>query len=339
MQDPDPADFLSVEIKKLFEKSEKLGFQGEAVLQAVQKFSKLGGSKKQIPLLSEEVEKVIFKAMKTLKPAATQGALVYIPDLRRELREYFLDKESFDRAILNLAKLEKVQLQSHSLPAELTEEQRQQLTTTAALFPDELEDSELGEIPKEWKVTNFGEVSSCFDSKRVPLSKRQREQRQGNIPYYGATSIMDYVDDFLFDGVYLLTGEDGSVLKENGTPFVQYIWGKSWVNNHAHVLQGKNGVSTEHLMIFIQNQNITAYVTGAVQLKLNQKNMNSIPFIKATDPINHRFQIIIEPLYAKYQQATVEMASLVSLRDSLLPKLISGKIISDVSKISSEAAA
>ena len=125
LQDPDPADFLSVEIKKLFEKSEKLGFQGEAVLQAVQKFSKLGGSKKQIPLLSEEVEKVIFKAMKTLKPAATQGALVYIPDLRRELREYFPDKESFDRAILNLAKLEKVQLQSHSLPAELTEEQRQ----------------------------------------------------------------------------------------------------------------------------------------------------------------------------------------------------------------------
>ncbi|WP_052286176.1 hypothetical protein [Methanococcoides burtonii] len=85
----------------------------------------------------------------------------------------------------------------------------------------------------------------------------------------------------IFDGIYLLLGEDGSVLKDDGSPFIQYIWGKSWVNNHAHVLQGTNNVSTEHLMLFMQNQNISVYVTGAVQLKLNQKNMNSIPFINA----------------------------------------------------------
>jgi len=97
----------------------------EAVLQAVQKYAKPGFSKRQGPLSSEEAEKIIFKAMKNLKPAAAQGALVYIPDLRRALSEFFPDKESFDQAILNLAKLEKVQLQSHSLPAELTEEQRQ----------------------------------------------------------------------------------------------------------------------------------------------------------------------------------------------------------------------
>jgi len=125
LQEPDPADFLSAEIKKLFEKGEKLGFQMEAVLQAVQKYAKPGFSKRQGPLSSEEAEKIIFKAMKNLKPAAAQGALVYIPDLRRALSEFFPDKESFDQAILNLAKLEKVQLQSHSLPAELTEEQRQ----------------------------------------------------------------------------------------------------------------------------------------------------------------------------------------------------------------------
>jgi hypothetical protein len=76
------------------------------------------------PLTTEEAENIIFKAMTTLKPAAAQGALVYIPDLREALRNTFPDKESFDRAILNLAKFEKVQLQSHSLPAELTEEQR-----------------------------------------------------------------------------------------------------------------------------------------------------------------------------------------------------------------------
>jgi len=219
-----------------------------------------------------------------------------------------------------------------------TPEQRQQLTA-AALFPDELEDSELGPIPKGWEATTFGEVSSCFDSKRVPLSKRQREQRQGAIPYYGATSIMDYVDEYLFDGIYLLLGEDGSVLKDDGTPFVQYIWGKSWVNNHAHVLQGKNGVSTEQLLVFIQNTNIAAYVTGAVQLKLNQKNMKSIPLVKASEDINQQFQAIIKPLFAKYRQCSEEIAHLISLRDALLPKLLSGDVTLAETQLETEAVA
>jgi hypothetical protein len=125
LQEPNPADFLSAEIRKVFEKGEKLGFRAEAILQAVQRYTGSWPTKIRAPLTTEETESIIFKAMTTLKPAATQGALVYIPDLRKALRGTFPDKESFDEAILHLARLEKVQLQSHSLPAELTEEQRQ----------------------------------------------------------------------------------------------------------------------------------------------------------------------------------------------------------------------
>ncbi|MCH8474880.1 MAG: restriction endonuclease subunit S [Opitutales bacterium] len=100
-------------------------------------------------------------------------------------------------------------------------------------------------------MSSVGSVSICLDSKRVPLSKRQREKRQGSFPYYGATSVMDYIDDYLFDETLLLLGEDGSVLKEDGTPFLQYVWGKLWVNNHAHVLKGVSGVSTEELYLFL----------------------------------------------------------------------------------------
>lgn len=124
LQEPNPADFLSAEIKKLFEKGERLGFQVEAILQAVQAQAKPSSSKKPLALAPAEKERIIFNAMNSLKPAAAQGALVYIPDLRQVLRSTFPDKESFDRAILELARLERVQLQSHSLPAELTEEQR-----------------------------------------------------------------------------------------------------------------------------------------------------------------------------------------------------------------------
>jgi len=211
-------------------------------------------------------------------------------------------------------------------------EQYAELRATAELFPSAMQDSELGEIPEGWEASDFGSVSNCFDRHRIPLSKRQREQRQGSIPYYGATSIMDYVDEPIFDGVYLLLGEDGSVLKEDGSPFTQYIWGKSWVNNHAHVLQGANGVSTEQLYLFIGMQNITAYVTGAVQLKLNQKNMNSIPFIKAPDELNTRFAKLIAPMFGLRRTLTEENGSLTGTRDALLPRLLSGELCLSVAE-------
>lgn len=201
-----------------------------------------------------------------------------------------------------------------------------QLATTADAFPSSFIDSDLGQIPEGWEVTTFGEVSNCFDNKRIPLSKRQREERPGNIPYYGATSVMDYVDEPIFDGIYLLLGEDGSVLKENGTPFTQYIWGKSWVNNHAHVLQGTNGISTEHLLTFINRTNIAAYITGAVQLKLNQRNMNSIQFFQANQSVNQAFDARLQALFAAYRNNSVENQSLAETRDALLPKLLSGEI-------------
>ncbi len=206
-------------------------------------------------------------------------------------------------------------------------ESYQQLTQTAALFPSAMQESELGEIPEGWEISTFGDVSTCFDSKRVPLSKRKREEKQpGYIPYYGATSVMDYVNEWIFDDVYLLLGEDGSVVKEDGTPFVQYIWGKTWVNNHAHVLQGKNGISTEHLMVFAKGVNIASYVTGAVQLKLNQKNMNSIPFLKASSEINLKFQEIVKGFYNTCRNNVENSQSLSSVRDTLLPRLLSGEV-------------
>lgn len=210
---------------------------------------------------------------------------------------------------------------------QLSVEAQQQLKSAAALFPEVLVESELGEIPEGWNVRTFGSVSQCFDSKRIPLSKKKREEKKpGEIPYYGATSIMDYINEWIFDDIYLLLGEDGSVIKEDGTPFVQYVWGKSWVNNHAHVLQGKNGVSTEQLMLFIQRQNITAYITGAVQLKLNQGNMNSIPFLDAGENINCAFYDFVKPFYEKIRMTVDENKALTELRDVLLPKLLSGKI-------------
>ena len=104
------------------------------------------------------------------------------------------------------------------------------------------------EIPEGWSITNIKEITNCFDSKRKPLSGKQREFMKGNIPYYGATGIMDYVDDYLFNGDFVLMAEDGSIMTKDNKPILQRISGKTWVNNHAHILEPTKGYSCALLM-------------------------------------------------------------------------------------------
>jgi type I restriction enzyme S subunit len=199
-------------------------------------------------------------------------------------------------------------------------------TATAALFPAHFDHQSDGVVPTGWLATTLGDVIEISDSKRIPLSGREREARKGKYPYHGAASVMDYVDDYLFDGIYALMGEDGSVINEDGTPVLQYVWGKFWVNNHAHVLRGKNGISTEHLLLHLKGCNIAAFVNGAVQPKLNQGNMNRIPFILPPPEIGQAFAKTIEPLFAQIRANTEQSRTLATLRDTLLPKLLSGEL-------------
>ena len=198
---------------------------------------------------------------------------------------------------------------------------------TAALFPSHYDHKAEGVVPTGWRATTLGEVIEISDAKRIPLSGRERKARQGKYPYHGASSVMDYVDDYLFDGIYALMGEDGSVINDDGTPVLQYVWGRFWVNNHAHVLRGKNGISTEHLLLHLKGCNIAPFVNGAVQPKLNQGNMNRIPFMLPPPEISQAFAMTIDPLFAQIRANTDQSHTLATLRDTLLPKLLSGEII------------
>ena len=190
----------------------------------------------------------------------------------------------------------------------------------------EMVESELGMIPKGWRVGKLGEIITNFDRKRVPLSSRERENRKGIFPYYGATSILDYVDHYLFDGVYLLMGEDGTVITENEKPILQYVSGKFWVNNHTHVLQGKDPFSTEYVLLQLRNTNVKHIVTGAVQPKMNQGNMNDLPVLIPDKFTLATFQGIIRPIFEKILEIEQETSSLAGIRDNLLPKLMNGEI-------------
>lgn len=128
----------------------------------------------------------------------------------------------------------------------------------------------------EWKTYKLGDVVNILDNRRIPLSARQREQRRGEYPYYGAQGIIDYVDDYLFDGTYLLIAEDGENLRSKKQNIAQLVSGKYWVNNHAHILESNGLCDIRYICYLLNIIDISGYITGSAQPKLNQANLLAI---------------------------------------------------------------
>ena len=126
------------------------------------------------------------------------------------------------------------------------------------------------------KEYRLNEVTINFDKKRVPLSGTQREKRHGKYRYYGAQGVIDYIDDYIFDGVYLLIAEDGENLKSKKQNIAQIVEGKFWVNNHAHIVQGNELCDTRYLCYILNNTDLSGYITGSAQPKLSQKSLNAV---------------------------------------------------------------
>ena len=189
-----------------------------------------------------------------------------------------------------------------------------------------------GTLPADWRTGTVSEIIQLHDSKRIPLSSRERADLAKIYPYYGATSIMDYVDRYLFDGIYLLLGEDGTVVDDKGFPILQYVEGKFWVNNHAHIISGKNGFSVELLYLLFSLTNVQSIVTGAVQPKMSQANLNRVSVIIPSQEELQAFDSTIQPIFAEIRILRAENERLAATRDALLPKLMSGEI--DVSDLS-----
>ena len=129
----------------------------------------------------------------------------------------------------------------------------------------------------EWKAVPLGDLTENFDGKRVPV--KERDRRPGPYPYYGASGVVDSVDGYLFDGEYLLVGEDGENLRTRQTPIAFLASGKFWVNNHAHIVRGNHRADTRFLCYALAQTDISGYLTGSTMPKLTQGNLNRIPVV------------------------------------------------------------
>ena len=130
---------------------------------------------------------------------------------------------------------------------------------------------------REWQVFSLGTLTENFDSRRIPV--KEADRRKGPYPYYGASGIVDYVDDYIFDGEYLLIAEDGEDLRSRKTPIAFLANGKFWVNNHAHIVRGNTQANTQFLMYALQTANVSAYLTGSTMPKLTRANLDRIPIL------------------------------------------------------------
>ena len=182
------------------------------------------------------------------------------------------------------------------------------------------------EIPNGWEITTIGNITNCRDSERIPVANKDREKMKGNIPYYGATGIMGYVNKAIFSGDFVLLAEDGSVMDEKGHPIIQRVSGDAWINNHAHVLEPIKGYSCRLLMMVLKDVPVVKIKTGSIQMKINQENMNAYKIIDIPEYLVKLINKCLNVIDEKLLELESENQQLSSLRDFLLPMLMNGQV-------------
>ena len=181
-------------------------------------------------------------------------------------------------------------------------------------------------VPEGWVEGTIQDVVIYHDKRRKPLSGIQRAEMQGQYRYYGAASILDYVNDYLFDGTYLLLGEDGTVVTEDGFPILQYVTGKFWVNNHAHVLTGQPDYPTEYLYMMFKATKVKDVVTGAAQPKISQARLSSKKIIIPSKYLVREYCTKVDSIFSLILNLEQQIIMYKEARDRLLPKLMNGEI-------------
>lgn len=178
------------------------------------------------------------------------------------------------------------------------------------------------DVSRSWKSMPLGDYVENHDGRRVPIAEALRAKRRGDYPYYGASGVIDEIDDFTHEGKFLLVGEDGANLVTRSKPIAFIAKGKIWVNNHAHVLKCRNGEPEEYLGFYLNAIDLTPYVSGSAQPKLNQKNMNLI--LVPVPPVAEQHEIVrrVETLFAFADRLEARCAAARKQAGQLTPALL-----------------
>jgi len=183
----------------------------------------------------------------------------------------------------------------------------------------------------DWEIKKLNEISINLDSKRVPVTKDLR--KSGDVPYYGASGIVDYVSEYLFEEDILLVSEDGANLLDRNYPIAFSVSGKSWVNNHAHVLKFESMTSQKFVEFYLNSISLKPYVSGMAQPKLNQGMLNKIPIpfpnIKIQKDFVNDFETMKENRTILLNSYIKKNSELALLKQAFLQQAFSGELVKD----------
>jgi type I restriction enzyme S subunit len=182
------------------------------------------------------------------------------------------------------------------------------------------------QIPEMWEIKKLENIVDILDSRRIPVEESERGRRHGKYPYYGASGIIDYIDDYIFDETLLCLAEDGENLRSRVLPIAFTIKGKTWVNNHAHVLKTKETTDHYFLEYFLNNLSFLKYIASTAQPKLNQKDMRSIPVICQDKSEQQKIASILSNVDSQIQKQQEYKSKLENLKKGLMQKLLTGQI-------------
>lgn len=196
-------------------------------------------------------------------------------------------------------------------------------------------DEKFGNVPLGWKVKKVKEISNCLDSNRKPIKAADRKGIAGEYRYYGAAGIIDYINDYIFDGRYILFGEDGENLISRKLPHAFIVEGKFWVNNHAHILEAIEGASDlDYLCYQLEFKNYENIVYGSAQPKINKSDLNKIRVL-IPEQICEQIGIsnVIKQMDQIIENKKQKERTLQKLKKSLMQNLLTGKVRVDLNKI------
>ena len=178
-----------------------------------------------------------------------------------------------------------------------------------------------GDYYPEWSECTLQEVVDFLDGQRKPLESADRAKRQGKYPYYGASGIIDYIDDYIFDEPLLLLGEDGANIINRSSPLCFIATGKYWVNNHAHVMRPRKGQNIKFICELLESLDYTRYNTGTAQPKLNQEKCRQIALHLPTYEEQCHIAEFLSLVEQKSIHAQTELDSLLRTKNALMQQL------------------
>lgn len=252
-----------------------------------------------------------------------------------------MDIKSLKDKILQLAIQGKLVSQDEndepaSVLLEKIKAEKEQLITDKVIkkertLSDISEDEKSFDLPKGWEWCRLGKATICRDGDRVPVSSKEREDRAKIYDYYGASGVIDKIDDYLFDKPLLLIGEDGANLISRSTPIAFIAYDKYWVNNHAHVIDSLEFITLKYLEIYINAIDLKSFVTGTAQPKLNQANLNQIPIM--LPPLEEQERIVakVDELFELIDELDSNKQELLenifNIKNKVLQLAIQGKLV------------